>query len=743
MKDKLKNLKKKIEDNFGKGSIFFLDEGDKGKVDVVPTGILSLDKVLGCGGIPRGRIIELIGSEASGKCLTKDTYISTENGLETIEEIFINNNVVPSCSNKETEKAVLLKNENNQNENTTHFVSNGRRKVFKITTESGIEQKCTQNHPWKTVGKTGFLEWQKTKDLKTGDYLCLQRGVLETSSISSEEANKAYFLGILTADAHFDDNRIMICNNDPFITSFIENEGTSILGVIPKKHDRKENNTTSYQYSSKVKVNEFYKEYGLKPCISKEKYVPKNIRINKNLWIPFLKGYIDCKGYLGSSLEVASASYQLIYEVKLMLQLLGSVSSVSKKVVKNYEHNAYYKLQMSGVNLFNYLNNVGTNRIEWKSYDFSRVLIHNQDHIPFQRDLVESLLTNVDTDRISGKLFTDLLSNKVSLSYNRLEKIVHFFKKEIPSHILVQHLSDILEKNYYYDKIVSIEYFGEEPVFDFVMETSHSFVANGTISHNTSLALNIIARFQEQGLVAAYIDVEHALDKEFATMLGVNTKEMLFAQPDTTEEALGQIDTIARTGEVGVIVLDSVAAMCPTVELEGEYTDSHMGVQARLMGKGMRKLTGILSKTNTTLICINQWRDKIGVMFGDPKTTPGGNALKFYSTIRLEISKSAQQKDGDKLTGHTMGIKIMKNKLSAPTVSKIEVPVTYGVGFDFLGDALNVAIKEGVVEQSGNTYSFNGEKLGVGINRTRKFLIDNQEIYDKIVSRLKASKDGN
>lgn len=256
-----------------------------------------------------------------------------------------------------------------------------------------------------------------------------------------------------------------------------------------------------------------------------------------------------------------------------------------------------------------------------------------------------------------------------------------------------------------------------------------------TGSGKTSLALHIISQYQKQGLICSYVDAEHALDMSLAEMLGVNLNELLVTQPMTGEEGLEQVETFVRSGDINLIVIDSVAALTPSAEIDGTMSDSQMGLQARLMGKAMRKLTSISAKGNTTLLFINQYRQKIGVFFGSDQTTPGGNALKFYSTLRLEISKNKQVKEGVDPIGHTMSVKIIKNKLAKPS-KKIDIPVVYGHGFDILGDIVNFAIEKQVIEVSGNTHSFEGEKIAVGINRTKKQLAENVELFEKIVEKL-------
>lgn len=253
-------------------------------------------------------------------------------------------------------------------------------------------------------------------------------------------------------------------------------------------------------------------------------------------------------------------------------------------------------------------------------------------------------------------------------------------------------------------------------------------------SGKTTLALHIIAMAQKEKKIAAFIDVEHALDKVWAEINGVDTDNLFLSQPDYGEQALQIVETLVDSKSFGIIVVDSVAALIPKAELEGDMGDSVMGVQARLMSQACRKLTGIVAKSNTCLIFINQVRDKIGIVYGNPEVTTGGRALKFYSSVRLEIRKSTALKDGDEIIGNLTKIKAVKNKV-APPFRETEVNLLYGSGFDVYDNNLQFAAACGIVEKSGAWYSFNSERLGQGRAQAVKCLRDNKHIYDEMVSR--------
>ena len=256
-------------------------------------------------------------------------------------------------------------------------------------------------------------------------------------------------------------------------------------------------------------------------------------------------------------------------------------------------------------------------------------------------------------------------------------------------------------------------------------------------SGKTTLALHAIANAQKAGGVAVLIDAEYAFDAEYAKNLGVDVDNLLVSQPDTGEQALEITDTLVRSGAIDIVVVDSVAALVPTAEIEGEMGDSHMGLQARLMSQALRKLTGIISKSNTCLIFINQLRMKIGVMFGNPETTTGGNALKFYSSVRIDIRRIAAIKDGDKIIGNRTRVKVVKNKV-APPFKEAEFDIMYGSGISTEGDVLDLAVNNDVVEKSGSWFSFDGERLGQGREKVKDFLRENRDIFEGITKKLKA-----
>ena len=250
-------------------------------------------------------------------------------------------------------------------------------------------------------------------------------------------------------------------------------------------------------------------------------------------------------------------------------------------------------------------------------------------------------------------------------------------------------------------------------------------------SGKTTLAMHIVAEAQKMGDVAAFVDAEHALDPDYARKVGVKVDEMLISQPDNGEQALDIVETLVRSNAVGVIVVDSVAALTPKAEIEGDMGDQHMGLQARLMSQALRKLTGIISRSNTVVIFLNQIRQKIGIVFGNPETTTGGNALKFYSSVRIEIRRAAQIKMGERIIGNRVKIKVVKNKVAAP-FRTCEFDIMYNEGISLAGDMLDAGVDLGVVSKSGNTYSYGQEKLGVGRENAKTTLRERVDLMKEI-----------
>ena len=256
-------------------------------------------------------------------------------------------------------------------------------------------------------------------------------------------------------------------------------------------------------------------------------------------------------------------------------------------------------------------------------------------------------------------------------------------------------------------------------------------------SGKTTLALHVVAEAQKTGGYAAFIDAEHAMDPEYAKNLGINLDELLVSQPDSGEQALEIAETLVRSGALDIIVIDSVAALVPRAELEGDMGDSHMGLQARLMSQALRKLTGTVSRSNTTVLFVNQIREKIGVMFGNPETTPGGRALKFYSSVRIDIRRITSLKEGTDIVGNRTRVKIVKNKV-APPFKSTEFDIMYGKGISKEGDILDLALKGDIIEKTGAWFSYRDMKIGQGRENAKHYLEENDDVYSEIIQKVRS-----
>ena len=256
-------------------------------------------------------------------------------------------------------------------------------------------------------------------------------------------------------------------------------------------------------------------------------------------------------------------------------------------------------------------------------------------------------------------------------------------------------------------------------------------------SGKTTLALHVVAEAQKTGGYAAFIDAEHAMDPEYAKNLGINLDELLVSQPDSGEQSLEIAETLVRSGALDIIVIDSVAALVPRAELEGDMGDSHMGLQARLMSQALRKLTGTVSRSNTTVLFVNQIREKIGVMFGNPETTPGGRALKFYSSVRIDIRRITSLKEGTDIVGNRTRVKIVKNKV-APPFKSTEFDIMYGKGISKEGDILDLALKGDIIEKTGAWFSYDDMKIGQGRENAKHYLAENDDVYSEIIQKVRS-----
>ncbi len=618
-----------IERQFGKGAIMKLGEDGIRHVKAIPTGALSLDLALGIGGVPRGRIVEIYGPESSGKCLTADTYLWTDRGLETVEELFARCDQPASCTSRVTDVTdygVRVVNERGELEPVTTLTHNNRRPVVRLRLVSGREIKATANHPLRVLNERGAVVWRTAAGIAVGD-------TVVSATFGAEEAalgdglgeDEAALLGYLVAEGSLSAaNSVRLTNTDPEVGSEFIALMRSLFDAEVRAYDGKE-----HAVFSKAIRTELVERYGLDYVRAAGKTVPPCIRTaGVKAQRAFLSALFEGDGWIdpSSTIGLASASERLAREVQLLLYGFGIPATVTAKHNPTYERD-YWTVTVNPSVADRFLERIGfrsARRAAQVERHFRASARDPQfENVPHLAALVRDLRDSVGGDRAFDRVAGDLFRADVDLSASRqrLRAIVAWAEERIgllPASglAILDHLRALADHRFTFESVVAVEDAGLEPTFDIVVPDTHSFVANGILSHNTTLALHVIAEAQRNGGVAAFIDAEHALDPEYSKALGVDTDELLISQPDTGEQALEITDMLIRSGALDVIVIDSVAALVPRAEIEGEMGDTHVGLQARLMSQALRKLAGTINRSDTTAIFINQLREKIGVMFG-------------------------------------------------------------------------------------------------------------------------------
>jgi len=432
--------------------------------------------------------------------------------------------------------------------------------------------------------------------------------------------------------------------------------------------------------------------------------------------------------------------------VQLMLYGFGIPCTIRPTLNKVYERN-YWSVTVNPASTHRFLEEIGFRSERRKGQIAGHFRPSKRDgqfeNVSFVANLVRDLRDDVGGDRKFDRIAGDLFRKNLNLSCSRsrLAKIVAWADERadrlsFTGRGIVEHLRGLAGANYTYEAVVAVDDAGIQPTFDLVLPKTHSFVANGILSHNTTLAMHVVAEAQRNGGIAAYIDAEHSVDPVYAEAIGVNVDEMLISQPDTGEQALEITDMLIRSGALDVVVIDSVAALTPRAEIEGEMGDTHVGLQARLMSQALRKLTANLNRTDTICLFINQLREKIGISYGSPEVTPGGRALKFYSSVRLDIRRIESIKDGMEVVGNRTRVKVVKNKVSSP-FKMAEFDIMYGKGISREGSLLDVGVDQGFVKKSGAWYTYEGEQLGQGRENAKVFLAENAEIMVELSERIR------
>lgn len=746
----LEILMSAINKDFGGGSIHRVSDETISPVPKTSCGSIKIDHILG-GGFGDGRIIELIAPSSCGKCLTADTFIRSTQGWQTVQELFNENGLETFCVTRQTPKEVPLINRYGKAELTKNFTHNGRRPLTQITSFSGSSVKSTSHHPHLILSKNGYKVWKKASEIEAGDYLVSDRSS-EFFGDLSLDADRAYFYGVLIADSCFDDTRIGVTNDDPFVKELILSEGPKVFGKEPKVYDNNDKGSINFHFNTKEMVTGLYSELKWKPGIAKDKnFGPVLRKADKETMRSIVQGYVDCECWLDSErrmLEVASASQVLLIELKLILQQFGIIAILRDKTVSAYPDNDYYRLTWAGQELVKYNEIIGfrseSRKNEYAQFIPASQLRTNFDSIPNVGRLLEDLFASTETFEADTKLTGDYSGEtpKANLTYTRLARVIDSMEGRGDPEIL-NRLKAFQSEHLFYDRVETVDSLPAEPTFDFEMSETHSFQANGFITHNTTLALHAIAAQQALGRRCAIVDAEHALDLVYAGKLGVQSDKLFLSQPDTGEEGLEITDRLVRSGKFGLIVVDSVAALVPKAELEGDMGQAHMGLQARLMSQALRKLTGIANQSATTIIFINQYRMRLNVTFGDPRTPAGGGALMYYASQRIEMARSSTVKDSTtgEATSNVIRVKCIKNKL-APPYRECEVDLEFGRGIVHEAEVFDLAVEQEIIDKSGSWYSYNAERLGQGRAQCIKLLEARQELTSELEIKVRANLFG-
>ncbi|QVQ54759.1 intein-containing recombinase RecA [Spiractinospora alimapuensis] len=651
-----------IERQFGKGSIMRLGDDNRPAIESVPTGAIALDVALGIGGIPRGRIVEVFGPESSGKCTLSDTRVWSDAGLETVGELFARAHV--DLDGEESvidirDLGIRAVNEFGNLEQVAALTRNGMRDVKKISLESGRSVSITKNHPLRVVSHSGSIVWREAQDINVGDKIVSAKFGSQESAGGWLSEDEAVFLGYLVAEGCLSiPNQFTFTNCDSVVGEEYASLVRYLFDYEVKRRDR--GAAIDYKVYSRGIRETLQTQYGLDVVKAAGKSVPYCVRTaGDKAQRAFLSALFEGDGWIDtkSTVGLGTASQKLARDVQLLLYGLGIPASVYSKFNKIYERH-YWSVIINPSAAHRFLSEIGF-RSQRRAAQVEKNFHHPKhspqvENIPFMRDLIRDIRDSIGGDREFDEIAGDLFRKNINLSCSpdRLHRIIQWAEARIPRQdspagSLLNHLRFLAGAPYTYEEVISVEDAGRQPTFDLMMPETHSFLAEGIVSHNTTVALHSVAGVQNAGGIAAFIDAEHALDPEYAKKIGVNVDDLLLSQPDTGEQALEIADMLIRSGAVSIIVIDSVAALVPRAEIEGEMGDSHVGLQARLMSQALRKIAGALRQTNTTAIFINQLREKVGVMFG----------CMHYNT-RVTLADGSQEKIG-KIVNQKMDVEVL------------------------------------------------------------------------------------
>ncbi|MDQ3431868.1 MAG: intein-containing recombinase RecA [Actinomycetota bacterium] len=585
-----------IEKQFGTGAIMRMGENAHVKVAAIPTGALSLDLALGIGGLPRGRVVEIYGPESSGKCLTADSALWTERGLETVAELFTRCGQPVSCTSRVTDVSrlgVRVVNERGELEQVAALTHNNRRPVLCVRLRSGRTLTVTHNHPLRVIGERGVMVWRQAGQIAVGDTVVSAAfGAVEAAAGEGLSEDEAVLVGHLVAGGSLSARSVRFTSSNPEVGGEFTRLMESLFGVEVRCPDG-----TEYAVQRTPVRALLAERYGLDDVDPAGKTVPHCVRTGGHkAQRAFLSALFEGNGWVdnSSAIGLGTASQDLARQVQLLLYGFGIPATVA---ATDSTGDGYWTVTIDAAAAPRFLAEIGFRSARRRA---QVAATFRPSHQP-----------QLDNDAILA---------------SRREAVVN---------------------RYTFEAVEAITDAGMQPTYDLALPATHSFVANGFVSHNTTVALHAIAEAQRTGGIAAFIDAEHALDPSYASALGVDVEALLVSQPDTGEQALEITDMLVRSGAVDIVVIDSVAALTPRAEIEGEMGDTHVGLQARLMSQALRKLAANLNRSRTCAVFINQLREKIGVMFGC-----------FSSDTRVTLADGTQEEIGT-IVGQRLAVEVL------------------------------------------------------------------------------------
>jgi recombination protein RecA len=699
-----------IERQFGRGSIMRLGEETRSPIEVIPTGAISLDIALGIGGFPRGRVVEIFGPEGSGKALALDTPISTPKGWTTMGELSPGQEVFAGDG---TPTQVTF---------ATPIMTD--HECFRVKFSDGSEVIADADHQWVTTTLWGRTErWSPavvtTRDMRatlwardghTLNHAIQACGPLEYPA--QELLVAPYTLGAWLGDGTTDD--ASITSVDQEILDEIQRDGYTVHRNNSGQPDR----APRYRIA---RVSE-------RPAclLAGPRCSPSGAVLARGL----------CKNhYERERRDGRLGEWPVHQAVSLQAQLRELGVLGNKHIPERYLHASVAQRLALLEGLMDTDGTVsagGSGTGRGSGVAACEFCVMNERLAADVHELLLGLGIKVTLREGPAVLRGRVVGTRYRLGFQTDLPVFRLPRKAM-------RLAPLRTRRAKLRYVTAVEPVASVPVRCIQVDhPSHTYLAGRECipTHNTTVALHAAANAQKNGGIAAFIDAEHALDPEYAQKLGVDTDALLVSQPDTGEQALEIADMLIRSSAIDVIIIDSVAALVPRAEIEGEMGDTHVGLQARLMSQALRKLAGALNQTKTTAIFINQLREKVGVLFGSPETTSGGRALKFYSSVRLDVRRIETLKDGTDAVGNRTKVKVVKNKV-APPFKTAEFDILFGIGISREGGLIDLGVEQSIVRKSGAWYTYEGDQLGQGKENARNFLRDNPDLANEIEKKIK------